>query len=67
MLYEVITTSILTEITYDGITGYGEAPLPPYMEGQTTESALAFMSRVNLGQFGNPFEMDDILTRNNFV
>ncbi len=57
-----VQTSILTEITYDGITGYGEAPLPPYMEGQTTESALAFMSRVNLGQFGNPFEMDDILT-----
>ncbi|MBE0676765.1 MAG: dipeptide epimerase [Bacteroidales bacterium] len=55
-------TSILTEISYDGITGYGEAPMPPYMEGQTPDTAMAFMKKVNLSQFGNPFEIDDILT-----
>ena len=55
-------TSILTEISFDGITGYGEAPLPPYMEGHTPETAMAFMKKVNLSQFSNPFEIDDILT-----
>ncbi len=57
-----VQTSILTEISYDGVTGYGEAPLPPYMEGQTPETAMAFMKKIDLGQFGNPFETDDILT-----
>jgi len=55
-------TSILTEISYDGVTGYGEAPMPPYMEGQTPETAMSFMKKINLSQFGNPFEIDDILT-----
>lgn len=55
-------TSILTEISYDGVTGYGEAPMPPYMEGQTPDTAMAFMKKINLSQFGNPFEIDDILT-----
>ncbi|HQH25508.1 MAG: twin-arginine translocation signal domain-containing protein [Bacteroidales bacterium] len=55
-------TSILTEISYDGVTGYGEAPLPPYMEGQTPDTAMAFMKKVDLSQFGNPLELDDILT-----
>lgn len=55
-------TSILTEISYDGVTGYGEAPLPPYMEGQTPDTAMAFMKKVDLSRFGNPLELDDILT-----
>ena len=55
-------TSILTEISYDGVTGFGEAPLPPYMEGQTPETAMAFMKKVDLSRFGNPLELDDILT-----
>jgi L-Ala-D/L-Glu epimerase len=55
-------TSILTEITYDGVTGYGEAPIPPYMEGQSVETAIAFLKRVNFEQFNNPYEIDEILT-----
>jgi len=55
------TTVILTEITYDGITGYGEAALPPYMEGQSLDTALAFLKKVDLTQFNNPYEIDDIL------
>ncbi|HNS00427.1 MAG TPA: dipeptide epimerase [Planctomycetota bacterium] len=57
-----VQTSILTEISYDGVTGYGEAPLPPYMEGQTPATASAFMKKVDLGQFRDPLELDDILT-----
>lgn len=56
------TTVILTEITYDGITGYGEAALPPYMEGQSVESAIAFLNKVKLEKFHSPYEIDDILT-----
>lgn len=56
------TTVLLIEISYDGVTGYGEAALPPYMAGQTLETASAFLDRVDLSQFSNPFELDDILT-----
>jgi L-Ala-D/L-Glu epimerase len=56
------TTVILTEIAYDGVTGYGEAAVPPYMEGQSFQTATTFLKKVNLTQFNNPFEIDDILT-----
>jgi L-alanine-DL-glutamate epimerase-like enolase superfamily enzyme len=55
------TPIVLTEITYDGITGYGEAAMPPYL-GESHASVLAFLEKVNLNQFNNPFELDDILT-----
>lgn len=54
------TPIVLTEITYDGVTGYGEAAMPPYL-GETQASAIAFLEKVNLKQFSNPFELDDIL------
>lgn len=56
------TTILMIEISFDGVTGYGEAALPPYMIGQTLETATEFLGKVNLGQFTNPFELDDILT-----
>ena len=34
-----VTPVVLTEITYDGITGYGEASLPPYL-GETQASVI---------------------------
>ncbi|MDR1089575.1 MAG: dipeptide epimerase [Prevotella sp.] len=55
------TPVVLTEIVYDGITGYGEASLPPYL-GETQASVLEFLKKVNLEQFSSPFELDDILT-----
>lgn len=54
------TPIVLTEITYDGVTGYGEAAMPPYL-GETIASVTAFLEKVNLKQFSNPFELDDIL------
>ena len=56
------TTVLLTEISYDGVTGYGEAAIPPYMEGQSLGTAIAFLKKVNLKKFNNPCEIDDILT-----
>ncbi len=55
------TPDVLVEIEYDGVVGYGEASLPPYL-GETPESVMAFLQKVDLGQFRSPFEMDDILT-----
>jgi L-alanine-DL-glutamate epimerase-like enolase superfamily enzyme len=55
------TPVVLTEIEYDGITGYGEASLPPYL-GETQASVVEFLKKVNLEQFAGPFELEDILT-----
>lgn len=55
------TPGVQVEIDYDGFTGYGEASMPPYL-GQSVESVCAFLSKVKLEQFGDPFMMDDILT-----
>jgi len=54
------TPVVLTEIEYDGITGYGEASMPPYL-GESQESVITFLKKVDLGQFNDPFMMDDIL------
>ncbi len=54
------TPDVQVEIRYDGFTGYGEASMPPYL-GQTVESVCAFLAKVDLGQFADPFQLDDIL------
>ena len=55
------TPVMLTEVEYNGITGYGEASMPPYL-GESQETAAAFLSKVNLEQFENPFELEKILS-----
>ena len=54
------TPIVLTEIAYGGFVGYGEAAMPPYL-GESQASVMAFLQKVNLSQFNNPFELDDIL------
>lgn len=54
------TPVMLTEIEYEGVKGYGEASMPPYL-GESQETATKFLSRVNLEQFDDPFEMEKIL------
>ncbi|MDP4221832.1 MAG: dipeptide epimerase [Bacteroidota bacterium] len=54
------TPGMLTEIEYDGLTGYGEASMPPYL-GESQESAGKFLSLLNLSQFTDPFLLVDIL------
>ncbi len=54
------TPVMLTEVEFNGVTGYGEASMPPYL-GESQESAAAFLSKVNLEQFDNPFELEKIL------
>ncbi|AFH49007.1 Glutamate racemase [Ignavibacterium album JCM 16511] len=54
------TPVMLTEIEYDGVKGYGEASMPPYL-GESQETATRFLSKVNLEQFDDPFEIEKIL------
>jgi L-alanine-DL-glutamate epimerase-like enolase superfamily enzyme len=54
------TPVVLTEINYEGFTGYGEASMPPYL-GESQESVISFLKKVDLGQFNDPFLMEDIL------
>ena len=54
------TPIVLTKITYDGYTGYGEAAMPPYL-GETQASVIEFLKKVNLAQFSSPFLIEDIM------
>ncbi|MCI1646804.1 MAG: dipeptide epimerase [Bacteroides sp.] len=55
------TPDVQVEIEYDGIVGYGEASMPPYL-GQTVDTVMTFLKKVNLEQFNDPFQLEDILT-----
>ena len=55
------TPDVQVRIDYDGYTGYGEASMPPYL-GQTVESVCAFLEKVRLEQFSDPFQLEEILT-----
>jgi len=54
------TPVMLTEIEYDGITGYGEASMPPYL-GESHETVTKFLSSIDLSGFSDPFLIEDIL------
>ena len=54
------TPDVQVEIEYEGITGYGEASMPPYL-GQSVETVSAFLQKVDLSQFQDPFQLEDIL------
>ena len=55
------TPDVQVEIRYDGFVGYGEASMPPYL-GQSVESVCAFLQKVDLGRFSDPFQLEDILS-----
>ena len=55
------TPGVQVRIDYEGFTGYGEASMPPYL-GQSVESVCSFLGRVDLGQFKDPFRLEEILT-----
>jgi len=54
------TPVMLVELEYDGIVGYGEASMPPYL-GESHKTATAFLSQLKLSQFTDPFRMEEIL------
>lgn len=54
------TPVVLTEIAYEGLIGYGEASMPPYL-GETQKSVMDFLKKVDISQFSDPFRIDEIL------
>ena len=54
------TPVVLTELEYDGVIGYGEASMPPYL-GESQESVINFLKRIDLSTFTSPFDTEDIL------
>ena len=54
------TPVMLTKIEYDSYWGYGEASMPPYL-GESQQTAARFLQKLNLNQFTDPFNMDEIL------
>ena len=54
------TPDVQVELEWEGVTGYGEASMPPYL-GQSVETVTAFLNKVDLSQFTDPFKMEDIL------
>ena len=59
------TPDVQVELEYDGIVGYGEAAMPPYLQKElgTVDSVLAFLGKVRdgIGRFSDPFLLEDIL------
>jgi L-Ala-D/L-Glu epimerase len=54
------TPDMMVEVEKDGITGYGEASMPPYL-GESQESAKKFLEKVDLSRFSSPFALEEIL------
>lgn len=53
------TPGVQVRIDCDGVTGYGEASMPPYL-GENVDSVCEFLSQVDLEQFNDPFRVKDI-------
>ncbi len=54
------TPVMMVEVEQDGIVGYGEASMPPYL-GESHASATAFLSKVDMAKYADPFRLEDIL------
>ncbi|MFO7445106.1 MAG: dipeptide epimerase [Ignavibacteriaceae bacterium] len=55
------TPIVLTEIEYEGIKGYGEGSMPVYL-GESQESILKFLLKVDFSKYSSPFEIESILS-----
>lgn len=56
------TPAMLVEIEHDGITGHGEAAMPPYLgESQTTATAFFTRAQQTLAALRDPFLLENIL------
>lgn len=54
------TPVMLVEVEHEGVIGYGEASMPPYL-GETQDTAARFLSRVDLTRFPDPFQLEEML------
>jgi L-alanine-DL-glutamate epimerase-like enolase superfamily enzyme len=56
------TPAMIVELEHEGITGYGEAAMPPYL-GESQQTAAAFLDGVQraLARLRDPFLLEEIL------
>lgn len=54
------TPIVIVELKHEGQIGYGECTMPPYL-GETQESVIEFLRKIDLDQFGSPTELVKIL------
>lgn len=54
------TPAMMVEVEQDGVTGHGEASMPPYL-GENQDTAAAFLRQVDLSRFPDPFQLEEIL------
>src|SRR5690349_5786803 len=55
------TPAVLVEVERDGVVGYGEASMPPYL-GETQDSVGAFLGKVDLRRFPDLFQLEEVLS-----
>ena len=53
------TPDVQVQLEFDGIIGYGEASMPPYL-GESVESVTSCLSKLDLSQFSDPFRIEEI-------
>lgn len=53
------TPLMLLEIEHEGLIGYGEASMVPYM-GENIETATDFLARVDLSWLKHPFDFEEV-------
>lgn len=56
---EDVAPVLITTLEHDGVRGYGEAS-PSTRYGETIDTVLDFLKRVDLGGFSEPFELEKI-------
>ncbi len=56
------TPAMLVEVEYEGVVGYGEAAMPPYL-GESQQTAAAFFDRATatLREASDPFQLEELL------
>ena len=54
------TPAVIVEVEHDGLTGYGEASLPPYLS-EDQSSVINFLNKLNLESFADPSNINLIL------
>jgi L-alanine-DL-glutamate epimerase-like enolase superfamily enzyme len=54
------TPIVMVEIKGDGLIGYGEASLPPYLKEDQT-SVINFLKKVDFSEFKDPLQINEIL------
>jgi L-Ala-D/L-Glu epimerase len=54
------TPVVMVEVEHNGLTGYGEASLPPYLS-EDQSSVISFLNKVSLASFSGPENINLIL------